>query len=187
MRYFASASAHAGMFAQQLVTVEMEVADERHVHAQLREPVADRRTAAAASASLTVMRTSSEPARASALICCAVPSMSAVSVLVIDCTTIGAAPPTVDAADLHGNGLAAGMAHLGYFSWIYFDGGSRACARNARPSSASAGLSTPRCRCSRCRGRWDWPLWPPSPWPMPRITATSPKMRTVWMSTVIET
>jgi hypothetical protein len=52
-------------------------------------------TAAAASASLTVMRTSSEPARASALTCCAVPSMSAVSVLVMDCTTIGAPPPTV--------------------------------------------------------------------------------------------
>src|SRR5690349_16443043 len=52
-------------------------------------------TAAAALASLTVMRTSSEPARASALICCAVPSMSAVSVFVIDWTTIGAVPPTV--------------------------------------------------------------------------------------------
>ena len=52
-------------------------------------------TAAAADASLTVMRTSSLPARASALICCAVPSMSAVSVLVIDWMTIGAAPPTV--------------------------------------------------------------------------------------------
>src|SRR6185295_16931873 len=52
-------------------------------------------TAAAASASLTVMRTSSEPARANALICCAVPSMSAVSVLVIDCTTMGAPLPTV--------------------------------------------------------------------------------------------
>src|SRR5690349_3750512 len=51
-------------------------------------------TAAAASASLTVMRTSSDPARASALICCAVPSMSAVSVLVIDCTTMGAPLPT---------------------------------------------------------------------------------------------
>src|SRR3982751_1639816 len=52
-------------------------------------------TAAAASASFTVMRTSSEPAFANALICCAVPSMSAVSVLVIDWMTIGATPPTV--------------------------------------------------------------------------------------------
>src|SRR5476649_2365262 len=41
------------------------------------------------------MRTSSEPARASAATWRAVPSTSAVSVLVIDCTTIGAPPPTV--------------------------------------------------------------------------------------------
>src|SRR5262245_27017840 len=53
-----------------------------------------RGTAAAASAVFTVMRTSSEPARANALTCCAVDSTSAVSVLVIDCTTMGAPPPT---------------------------------------------------------------------------------------------
>ena len=52
-------------------------------------------TAAAASARLTVMRTSSEPARASAATWLAVASTSAVSVLVIDCTTMGASPPTV--------------------------------------------------------------------------------------------
>src|SRR5436189_4332460 len=40
------------------------------------------------------MRTISEPARANAAICATVPSISAVSVLVIDCTTIGAPPPT---------------------------------------------------------------------------------------------
>src|SRR5437870_13794802 len=40
------------------------------------------------------MRTISEPARASAATCLAVPSTSAVSVLVIDWTTIGAPPPT---------------------------------------------------------------------------------------------
>jgi hypothetical protein len=40
------------------------------------------------------MRTISEPARASAATCATVPSMSAVSVLVIDWTTIGAPPPT---------------------------------------------------------------------------------------------
>src|SRR5712692_590995 len=43
------------------------------------------------------MRTSSEPARASAATWRAVPSASAVSVLVIDCTTIGAPPPTTTA------------------------------------------------------------------------------------------
>ena len=52
-------------------------------------------TAAAASSRSTVMRTISEPARASAATCRAVPSTSAVSVLVIDCTTIGAPPPTM--------------------------------------------------------------------------------------------
>ena len=40
------------------------------------------------------MRTSSEPARASAATCATVASTSAVSVLVIDWTTIGAPPPT---------------------------------------------------------------------------------------------
>jgi hypothetical protein len=40
------------------------------------------------------MRTISEPARDSAATCAIVPSTSAVSVLVIDCTTIGAPPPT---------------------------------------------------------------------------------------------
>src|SRR6266478_439655 len=51
-------------------------------------------TAAAASSRSTVIRTISEPARASAAICATVPATSAVSVLVIDCTTIGAPRPT---------------------------------------------------------------------------------------------
>ena len=46
-------------------------------------------TAAAAASLLTVMRTSSEPACARAATWMAVPSASAVSVLVIDCTTTG--------------------------------------------------------------------------------------------------
>ena len=52
-------------------------------------------TAAAASGVFTVMRTISEPARASSLTWMAVPITSAVSVLVIDCTTTGASPPTI--------------------------------------------------------------------------------------------
>src|SRR5476651_1663120 len=51
-------------------------------------------TAAAASSRSTVIRTSSEPARANAATCSTVPATSAVSVFVIDCTTIGAPPPT---------------------------------------------------------------------------------------------
>ena len=51
-------------------------------------------TAAAASGTLTVTRTISEPASASSMHCCAVPAASAVSVIVIDWTTTGAPPPT---------------------------------------------------------------------------------------------
>src|ERR1700730_4137823 len=54
--------------------------------------------AAAASLRSMVIRTSSEPARASAATWAAVPSTSAVSVLVIDWTAIGAPPPARTAA-----------------------------------------------------------------------------------------
>jgi len=50
-------------------------------------------TAAAASAVLTEIRTSSDPASASSLTCAIVAETSAVSVLVIDWTTIGEPPP----------------------------------------------------------------------------------------------
>src|SRR5271169_348489 len=61
---------------------------------RLRRPSRMCGTAAAASSRSTVMRTISEPARASAATWATVPSTSAVSVLVIDCTTIGAPAPT---------------------------------------------------------------------------------------------
>src|SRR5688572_9604764 len=80
-------------------------------------------TAAAASASLTVMRTSSEPARASALICCAVPSMSALSVLVIDCTTMGAGPPTVTRPIFTARVLRRGWLIRLLRLWINYRGG----------------------------------------------------------------
>src|SRR3984893_8775163 len=51
-------------------------------------------TAAAASGTFTVQRTISEPASASSTVCRNVDSTSAVSVLVMDCTTTGAPPPT---------------------------------------------------------------------------------------------
>src|SRR5690606_13843333 len=53
-----------------------------------------RGTAAAASWVLTVTRTISEPARQSSATCFTVAPTSAVSVLVMDCTTTGAPPPT---------------------------------------------------------------------------------------------
>ena len=51
-------------------------------------------TDAAAFSVLTVIRTSSEPARASSAICVAVALMFSVSVLVMDCTTTGCSDPT---------------------------------------------------------------------------------------------
>src|SRR5437762_13675621 len=54
-------------------------------------------TAAAASGMLTVILTSSEPACASSMHCCAVDATSGVSVFVIDCTATGAPPPTCTA------------------------------------------------------------------------------------------
>src|SRR6516164_3524443 len=61
---------------------------------RLRRPSRICGTAAAASSRSTVMRTISEPARDNAATWATVLSTSAVSVLVIDCTTIGAPPPT---------------------------------------------------------------------------------------------
>src|SRR6185503_8044886 len=53
-----------------------------------------RGTASAASSLFTVTRTSSDPARASEATCSTVENTSAVSVLVMDCTTTGAPEPT---------------------------------------------------------------------------------------------
>ena len=80
------------MLGEQLVADVVEVADQRDVGRPW--PSSRSRiwgTAAAASSRSTVSRTSSEPARASAAIWRAVASTSAVSVLVIDWTTIGRA------------------------------------------------------------------------------------------------
>src|SRR2546423_14148161 len=51
-------------------------------------------TLAAASGRFTVTRTISDPAPARSMHCCAVARASDVSVIVIDCTTTGAPPPT---------------------------------------------------------------------------------------------
>src|ERR1700730_16136206 len=65
-------------------------------------------TAAAASLRSTVMRTSSDPAGASAATWLAVASTSAVSVLVMDWTTTGAPPPTVTLPTRTGTVLCLG-------------------------------------------------------------------------------
>jgi len=60
---------------------------------RLSRPSTIRGTAAAASSLFTVTRTISEPASARAATCSMVPATSAVSVLVIDCTTTGTSQP----------------------------------------------------------------------------------------------
>ncbi len=82
------------MIGKQLVADIMKIADQRHVMAQTFQTLTDFGTAAADSSRSTVMRTISDPARCSAATCATVESTSAVSVLVIDCTTTGALPPT---------------------------------------------------------------------------------------------
>ena len=83
-----------GILLQQDVSVVVEVADDGDAHALRSSCSTMRATAAAASSLLTVTRTSSDPARARAATCLTVEGMSAVSVLVIDCTTTGASLPT---------------------------------------------------------------------------------------------
>ena len=68
-------------------------------------------TAAAASGRLTVTRTISEPASASSMHCAAVARASAVSVIVIDWTTIGRAAADLDAADLDADRLVKSYEH----------------------------------------------------------------------------
>src|SRR6185437_5184737 len=69
-------------------------------------------TALAASSVLTVTRTSSEPARANSITWFTVAVVSAVSVLVIDWTTTGWAPPTLTAPTLTTTDLRRGDAGM---------------------------------------------------------------------------
>src|SRR5450631_3002456 len=94
MRYLASATAHAGCSRRSLWPLKWKSPIKGTLTPNCARRSRIGATAAAAALVLTVMRTSSEPARARDFTCCAVPSMSSVSVLVIDCTTMGFAPPT---------------------------------------------------------------------------------------------
>src|SRR5579875_549157 len=87
-------------------------------------------TALAASSVFTVTRTSSEPARASCMIWLTVALESAVSVLVIDCTTMGLEPPTMTPPMLTATDLRRGDAAIGKTS-------ERECALNFHFNSAS--------------------------------------------------
>jgi hypothetical protein len=83
-----------GIFDEQLMPVVMEVADDGDANALASSPSLMWGIAFAASSLLTVTRTTSLPARASAATCLIVPGISAVSVLVMDCTITGASLPT---------------------------------------------------------------------------------------------
>ena len=129
------------VFAQQLVAVEVEVADQRHVHAELAQRAPrSRAPAAAASSVLTVMRTSSEPACASARTCSAVDSTSAVSVLVMDCTTSGWSPPIVTRPTRTGTLRPARQPGHGW-AWATAATSARAIQRCTLPSSTSSGMA----------------------------------------------
>ena len=89
-------------------------------------------TALADSSRSTVMRTISEPARASAAHWRAVASTSAVSVLVIDCTTIGASPPMVTPPTLTGMESRRGARRLVMASLLMIvDCRTLACLRDS--------------------------------------------------------
>ncbi len=95
IRYLASARAQSGCSVSSLCPLKWKspISGTGQPSASSRARISG--TAAAAAEVLTVMRTSSEPASASARTCATVAPTSAVSVLVIDCTTIGAPPPMI--------------------------------------------------------------------------------------------
>ena len=140
------------MFAQQLVTVEVEVADDGHADAELREAVADRRDrggrrgfvhgdahqlGAGARQRLDLLRGAFDVGRVR------------VGHRLDD---DGRGPTDGHATDVNGDGLAARMAHLSTHFTDFISPASPAGAWSATPSSAIARLSTARCRCSRCAG-----------------------------------
>ena len=94
IRYLSSTCAQSGYCVSSLCPLKWKspISGTRQPSRSSRLRIAG--TAAAASALLTVIRTNSEPASASSLTWRAVACTSAVSVLVIDCTTTGAPAPT---------------------------------------------------------------------------------------------
>src|SRR5262245_16442378 len=113
-------------------------------------------TAAAASLRSTVTRTSSEPARASAATWATVASIAAVSVLVIDCTTMGAVPPTITPPIL--TGIERRRAELsmaqGYIRFLAAAPG-RGSAGSCPTSGPSAGIDEVSLRRQRLRHGFD--------------------------------
>src|SRR5271170_3845118 len=94
IRYLAKARAQSGNFLSKRCPLKWKSPTMGTVMPCLASSSTMGATAAAAASVLTVTRTSSEPALARAATCLTVEGMSAVSVFVIDCTTIGASEPT---------------------------------------------------------------------------------------------
>jgi hypothetical protein len=140
MRYLASASAQAGCSRSSLCPLKWKSPTIGTLTPSCASRSTIAGTAAAASSVFTVTRTSSEPAIASARTCSAVASTSAVSVLVMDCTTTGWPPPTVTrpmrtAVD---GRRAGGMACLRILA-----GGPRILASETRARRDSVATCTP--------------------------------------------
>src|SRR5580693_3227628 len=105
-------------------------------------------TAAAACSVLTVTRTNSEPARANAIAWLTVDGESAVSVLVIDCTTMGWSPPTLTPPTSTTTALRRGFTAIRFLQWkplFYYCAGGRRLAppapRRLRLAEALHGLT----------------------------------------------
>ena len=152
MRYLASASAQSGCSLSSLWPLKWKSPTSGTLQPELRRArsrIAARRRRPRRV--LTVMRTSSEPARASARDLRAVASTSAVSVLVMDCTTTGWPPPTVDRPDADGEGGAArtGTGRNGVLVRVRSDLRGRCWLRPPAPASDPAG----RAPGGRCSGR----------------------------------
>src|SRR5262249_5032809 len=95
MRYLSRTTAHSGTCVSSLWPLKWKSPTSGTCTPMFSRRVRIAGTCFAASSVFTVMRPISEPARASAATWSAVERASSVSVLVIDCTRIGASPPMV--------------------------------------------------------------------------------------------
>src|SRR5882762_9631681 len=95
IRYLSRARAHSGWSVRRMCPLKWKSPMIGAVTPAPRTRFTISGTAWAASGVFTVTRTSSEPAWARSIVCCAVARASAVSVLVMDCTATGRPPPIV--------------------------------------------------------------------------------------------
>ena len=114
MRYLSSTCAHSGTWVSSLWPLKWKSPTRGTFTFICSSRLRIAGTCLAASSVFTVMRTISEPARASAATCSAVDLASSVSVLVMDCTRMGASPPMTLSATRTGREMRrVGMAIRG--------------------------------------------------------------------------